>query len=54
MQQQRPDKARIVPLSFTQLSLAVKKLKQVGKITWILLGIEAAFVVPVCALYVLW
>ncbi|GAB4819763.1 hypothetical protein N2152v2_006809 [Parachlorella kessleri] len=36
-----------------ELSLAVNKLQQVGKITWILLGLEAGLVVPLCTLYVL-
>ena len=35
-----------------QAWLAVGKLKQVGQVTWILLGIEAGFVIPLAAIYV--
>ena len=37
-----------------QLYLAVQKLEQVGKVTWVLLGVEAGFVIPLATFYVLW
>ncbi|GAB4819764.1 hypothetical protein N2152v2_006810 [Parachlorella kessleri] len=37
-----------------ELFLAVQKLEQVGKVTWALLGVEAGFVIPLAAFYILW
>ena len=35
-----------------QLELAVERVNQVAKVTWIFLGTEAGLIIPLCAIYV--
>ncbi|GAB4819663.1 hypothetical protein N2152v2_006709 [Parachlorella kessleri] len=44
--------AALLKIVDMQAWLAVGKLEQVGQVTWILLGIEAGFVIPLAAIYV--